>query len=530
MNQKKVQIWLPVLLSVALITGMFFGYKLRDNMGNYAPKFLSRTHKTSVQEILELVKNKYVDSVQTDSLQFNAIQDILNQLDPHSIYIPATNVQQLNEEMQGSFYGVGIEYTVIDDTVCIIGVSTNSPASKAGIETGDRIISANDSLVSGHKRNDDKIRSFFRGPKGTKVVVKLIRNNQPKELTILRGVIPIKSVDAAYMIEPGTGFIRLNKFSSTTYEEFMENLERLKKEGMKKLVLDLRGNGGGMLDDAVQIADEFLSGNKDIVYTQGKSASRQDYIAKRPGLLEEGKIMLLIDEGTASASEVLAGALQDWGRATIIGRRSFGKGLVQEQYQLSDGSAIRLTTARYYTPIGRSIQKPYQKGNAEAYHGEVLERYANGELFHNDSAAHNGKKYQTKDGRTVYGGGGISPDIYVTADSTEIIPKESKPFKSVYNDAAFFYFLANKAKLQQVKTTGELAEIVNTDPAVMSYIISRSQKDSLGLQKLSVQQQNLLKHYFLSSLASKLWYSEGWVKVVNMNDKMVQKALQEIKK
>ncbi len=530
MNQKKIQIWLPVLLSVALITGMFFGYKLRDNMGNYAPRFLSRRHKTSVQEILDLVKTKYVDTVRTDSLQITAIQDILNQLDPHSIYIPATNVQMMNEEMQGSFYGVGIEFTMIDDTVCIIGVSTGSPAAQAGIEIGDRVISTNDSIVSGKKRNDDQIRSFFRGPKGTRVQVKFLRNAQVKDVTILRGAIPIKSVNAAYMIEPATGYIRLNKFSSTTYEEFMENLERLKKEKMQKLVLDLRGNAGGMLDDAVQIADEFLSGTKDIVYTEGKSAARQHYTAKRPGLLEEGNLVVLIDEGTASASEVLAGALQDWDRATIIGRRSFGKGLVQEQYQLSDGSAIRLTTARYYTPIGRSIQKPYKKGNTAAYHDEVMERYDNGELFHGDSAMHNGKKYKTKTGRTVYGGGGISPDIYIAVDSTEIIPKHNKALRAVYTEAAFFYFLQNKTKLKQLKTPQQLVEIVNTDPAAMNSITTRAQKDSFSLQKLTIQQQSILKNYFIASLAAKLWNNEGWIKVMNMNDKMVIRALQEIKK
>lgn len=531
MTQKKVQVWLPVLLSVSLMIGMFFGYKLKDNMGSYGPSFFGKSRQTSLQEILELVKQKYVDTVNVDSLGYAAIQDLLSQLDPHSVYIPLQHVQQVNEDMQGNFQGVGIEFGLLEDTVHVMNIMAKGPADQAGIQVGDQIISANDSVVSGKKRDEDAIRKFFRGPKGTEVKVKLLRGGQPKEITIQRGIIPLKSVDAAYMIEPEIAYIRLNKFSSTTYEEFMENLERLQKEGMKKLILDLRGNGGGMLDDAVQIADEFIDGEKEIVYTEGKSYPRQNYNARRPGLFEKGKLILLIDEGSASASEVLAGALQDWDRATIMGRRSFGKGLVQEQFSLSDGSAIRLTVSRYYTPIGRSIQKPYVHGDNSNYKNEVTERLSNGELFHGDSATHNGKKYKTKGGRPVFGGGGISPDIYVAVDSSEFLPKENKQqMREIIGDAAYYYFLSNRANLQKIKTPAELQQTLSADASGWQFLKVQAVKDSVNLDMLPARQQQVIQHYFAIMLGRQLWRSEGYVKMKNLSDQLITKALEEIRK
>jgi carboxyl-terminal processing protease len=530
MIQKKTQVWLPLLLSVALIIGMFFGYQLKDNMGSYAPSFFGRSQRTSIQEILDLVKVKYVDTVNIDSLSLFAIDDILNQLDPHSVYLPPVKVQSMNEDMAGSFHGAGIEFGVFDDTVHVINVLPNGPADKAGIHTGDLIISANDSIVSGKKRTHENIRTFFRGPKGTAVKVQLLRSGQLKTVTIERGIIPIKSVEAAYMIENGVAYIGLNKFSTKTYEEFMENLERLQKEGMKKLILDLRGNGGGMLDDAVQIADEFLSGSKEIVYTEGKSSPRQDYAARRPGLFEEGKLIILIDEGSASASEVLAGALQDWDRATIIGRRSFGKGLVQEQFQLSNGSAVRLTVSRYFTPIGRSIQKPYEKGNLKHYRDEVMERYSNGEIFKGDSSAHNGKQYKTKGGRPVYGGGGISPDIYFAADTTSVLPSAASLYKEDFlYSSAYYYYLQNKNKLQQIKSPAELLQTVNNDAALWQMLVASAAKKKIAIDSFTPTQQQTIKLHFASMLGRQLWRSEGYLKIMNLNDPLIKRALQEVK-
>lgn len=501
-------------------------------MGAYGPSFFGKAQRNPVQEILELVKQKYVDTVNIDSLGQFAIQDMLNQLDPHSTYIPSVELQMVNEEMQGNFQGVGIEFMMLNDTLHVLHVLPKGPADKAGIQVGDRLLSANDSIVSGVKRKYEDVRKFFRGPKGTEVTVKLIRNGKPSEVVIQRGIIPIKSVDAAYMIEPTVAYIRVNKFSSTTYEEFMQNLERLQKEGMKQLILDLRGNGGGMLDDAVQMADEFLDGNKEIVYTEGKSYPRQSYAARRPGLFEEGKLILLIDEGSASASEVLAGALQDWDRATILGRRSFGKGLVQEQFSLSDGSAIRLTVSRYFTPIGRSIQKPYSPGDKSGYKAEVSERLTNGELLHGDSAAHNGKQFKTKGGRIVYGGGGISPDVYVPVDTADQLPKANRmTIREQISDASYLYFLAHKANLTRLKAPADLQAYITADPASFNNYLNRfAQKDSVGFNSLTERQQATVKKNFISSLSRYIWHTEGYIKMRNLYDPLVAKALQELKK
>lgn len=531
MNQKKLQIWLPLLLAAAVFLGMFFGYKLKDNMGSYSPSFFGTKKRTSLEEILELVRSKYVDTVNTDSLGLMAVQNVMSQLDPHSIYIPSTKVQAVNDEMKGSFEGVGIEFGLLNDTVTVLKTFPGGPAEVAGIVTADKIISANDSLVSGVKTNSDRIRSIFRGSKGTEVKVKLLRDGKLKEITIKRGIIPVKSVDVAYMMEPGIAFIRLNKFSGNTYEDFMQNLERLQKEGMKKLILDLRENGGGMLDDAIQIADEFLSDNKEIVFTEGKSSPKQTYSSRRPGLFEEGKLVVLIDEGSASATEVLTGALQDWDRATIIGRRSFGKGLVQEQFQLSDGSAVRLTISRYYTPIGRSIQKPYKRGEREMYKDEIMNRFNNGELFTNDTANHIGKVYKTKGGRKVYGGGGISPDVFVPADSSEfLLFKNHEQMKDVIEAATFTYYLVNKTKLKTASNSVQLQELLNNDVTLWQLLVTEATKQELKIENFTTAQQQLLHNYLNAMIARYLWGNEGYFKFANLQDKMVLKAMEEIKK
>jgi carboxyl-terminal processing protease len=531
MSQKKLQIWLPLLLAAAVFLGMVFGYKLKDNMGSYSPSFFGTKNRTSLEEILELVRSKYVDTVNTDSLGTMAIQNVMNQLDPHSLYIPYEKVQGVNDEMKGSFEGVGIEFGLMNDTVTVLKTFPGGPAETAGVLTADKIISANDSVVSGKKISHDRIRKIFRGSRGTEVKVKLMREGQLKELTIKRGVIPVKSVDVAYMVEPGIAFVRLNKFSANTYEDFMQNLERLQKEGMKKLILDLRDNGGGMLDDAIQIADEFLSDNKDIVYTEGKSSPRQNYTARRPGLFEEGKLIVLIDEGSASASEVLTGALQDWDRATIMGRRSFGKGLVQEQFQLSDGSAVRLTISRYFTPIGRSIQKPYKRGESDLYKDEIMNRFNDGELFHNDTANHIGKVYKTKGGRKVYGGGGISPDIFVPADSSEfLLFKNHEMLKDALEEASFGYFMSNRSKLKALKTAQDLTGFLNSDVSLWSLFKTAAAKQELTIDNFTPVQQQILNNYLHAMIGMYLWGNEGYFKIVNLQDRMVLMAMDEIKK
>jgi carboxyl-terminal processing protease len=336
---KKLQVWLPLLFSVIMIVGMFFGFKLHQQTGS-TESFFKRDKHSSLQEALDLIQDKYVDSVKMDSLQNDAITDVMNHLDPHSVFIPASNLNEMNEDLVGNFQGIGVEFNIFADTVHVLYVVPNGPSDKAGLQIGDKILKVGDSSIVSKTLPSKDIRNMIRGEAGTPVKLTILRGATIQYFTIKRGTIPLPALDAAYMLDAGTGYIKLNKFSETTYREFMESMERLQKAGMQKLILDLRDNGGGFVSQAVNLADEFLDDNKLIVYTQGTNIKKQEYRAKKDGVFEKGKLAVLVDELTASASEIVAGALQDWDRATIIGRRTFGKGLVQEQYQLSDGAAV----------------------------------------------------------------------------------------------------------------------------------------------------------------------------------------------
>ena len=349
MRNKKLQVWLPLVFSLVMITGMFFGFKLHQQTGSTG-SFFKREKRSALQEALDLIQNRYVDSVRMDSLQDGAMEGIMDHLDPHSFYIPASDVSATNEDIIGNFQGIGVEFNIFKDTVHVLYVIPNGPSDKAGLQIGDRIIAVDDSTVVSKTLPSDAIKKMIRGEGGTKVKLTILRNNTILYFYVTRGTIPLPSLDAAYMLDSITGYIKLNKFSETTYREFMGAMDSLQKCHMKNLVLDLRGNGGGLVSQATDIADEFLDGDKLIVYTEGTNTPKREYRAGKEGIFEKGKLSVLVDELTASASEILAGALQDWDRAQIVGRRSFGKGLVQEQYSLSDGSALRLTVARYYTP------------------------------------------------------------------------------------------------------------------------------------------------------------------------------------
>lgn len=390
---KKIQVWLPLLFSLTMILGMIFGYQMRDNMPG--KRFFSLDKSTPLQEVMDLIKSRYVDDVKMNALGDTAIMAMLSKLDPHSVFIPKEELQGVNEDLAGKFFGIGVEFNIFDDTINVTNVLPDGPSFIAGLQTGDKFIKVDDSLVAGQKITSERVRKLLRGDMGTKVVITVLRNNTKKVFTINRDAIPIVSVDAGYMLGGGVGYIKINKFSQSTYREFMKTLEKLQAQGLKELVLDLRGNPGGILDEATEIADEFLDGDKLITYTEGKNFPKKEYRCKRQGLFEKGSLVVLMDEGSASASEVLSGALQDWDRATIIGRRSFGKGLVQEQYDLSDGSALRLTVARYYTPIGRSIQRSYTNGG-KAYYDEISNRFHDGEVFSADSVKNDTSKlYKT---------------------------------------------------------------------------------------------------------------------------------------
>jgi len=530
MNNKKLQVWLPLFFSFSMLIGIFLGYKLHGNMPISRNIFQSGG-RGSLQEVFELIRTRYVDEVSLDSLGQTAIENMLEKLDPHSVYIPAKELIGVNEDLAGRFEGIGVEFNIFEDTVHVLTVLKDGPSDQAGLFPGDRFLLVGDSLVAGTGITSEGIRSLLRGPRGSSVSVTVLRNNEKKPFTIIRGFIPLYSLDASYLISPGTGYIRLNKFSETTYEEFMASLEKLQAAGMKELMLDLRDNGGGIMDEAVEIADEFLDGNKLIVYTEGKHTPRKEYTCRRNGLFEKGKLILLMNEGSASASEVLAGALQDWDRAIVIGRRSFGKGLVQEQYTLRDGSALRLTVARYYSPLGRSIQKSYT-GGIDKYKEEIFDRYQNGKLQNADSNKNtNGKAYLTGEGKKVYGGGGISPDIFIPLDTMQIDTSLSPLYiRNTMSNFAYRYFISHKAQFDQFKNPADFASSYKVDDAVLEELFQFAKKDSITLGTLNPGSKDKLRLRVKSLLGRQQWRSQGYFEVINAEDKMVQKAMEVMKK
>ncbi len=409
--------FLPILFALVLVLGMIMGALLNKNQNANHGLFNSLKHGSSkIDQIMDYIVTDYVDTVNRKELEKDAIEGMLEDLDPHSSYISAKDFHEINDPLMGSFEGIGISFRIEKDTIMVINTIPGGPSEKVGLMAGDRIVKVNDSIIAGNGITNNKAVKLLKGPKGTRVKVSVFRKGIPDllEFTIIRDVIPMYSLDVAYMVNDSIGYIALNKFSATTAKEFSKALHKLKSKGMTALILDLRGNPGGFLNAAIDIADEFLPDQKLIVYTEGKARPRRYAFATEKGDWEKNTLVILIDEGSASASEIVTGAVQDNDRATIIGRRSFGKGLVQEQMSLADSSAIRLTVARYYTPTGRCIQKPYKKNHFEKYYEEAYHRYLDGEMKSADSIHFpDSLKYTTPGGKTVYGGGGIMPDIYV---------------------------------------------------------------------------------------------------------------------
>jgi carboxyl-terminal processing protease len=530
---KKLQVWLPLLFAIVMMVGMLIGFRLR---GNIRPTGFFLTRKqTPVEEVMDLINMKYVDSVSVDSLGNDAIEGMLTHLDPHSIYIPPVELSEVNEDLEGNFEGIGVEFQIFDDTVNVMNVLSGGPSEKAGLQVGDKFIKVGDSLVAGNGITNDRIRNLLRGPGASQVIVTLIRASQPGKpirAIITRGTIPLPSLDAAYMINKETGYIRLNRFSETTHAEFAQAIMGLQKQGLQRLILDLRDNGGGIVDESIAIADDFLNDDKLIVYTQGVRSPKVEYHCQRDGLFEKGNLALLTNEGTASASEILAGALQDWDRATIIGRRTFGKGLVQQQYQLSDGSALRLTIARYYTPTGRSIQKPYDKGHDD-YNEEILKRFHDGEVLHGDTAAHTGPAYKTlgPEHRTVYGGGGITPDIFVGFDTTTL----TRSTTTLYVDGTlsrfiYTYYIQHLPVFQAFKDPAAFAAGFHDDEKVWNALTSYASRDTVNLRSIPAREKEVLQHRIRALLARQIWRTEGYYEIYNAYDPVITKALEVVDK
>jgi carboxyl-terminal processing protease len=422
-NNKYLPLLLFIILAIGIVLGTLLDFPVPE-------KNLASVHKNKLNKLIYLINNEYVDSVNTDSIVDLTVNNILDKLDPHSVYIPKSEMTTVSQSMKGNFVGIGINFYMYNDTLTVIKTLANGPSEKAGLKPGDRILYANNVKLFGKKLPTDSLYQYLRGAEGSTVALTLFRKNENKKLIakVNRGVVELKSVDIGLMITPTTGYIKINRFAETTSQEFHKNLINLKKQGLQTLIIDVRNNGGGYMEEAVKIADEFLKEKQLIVFTKNKNAQIEKIIATKKGSFETGKTIVLVNENSASASEILAGALQDNDRATIVGRRTFGKGLVQREVTFEDGSAVRLTTARYYTPTGRSIQKPYTKGK-EDYFKEFDKRFMNGELYEKDSIKVNDSlKFKTPKGKIVYGGGGIVPDVFV-------------PFAQEKTQAVFNYWL-----------------------------------------------------------------------------------------
>lgn len=530
MHNKKLQVWLPLLLSVVMILGMFFGFKMHQQTG--AANFFRRDKTTTLEETMELIKNRYVDRVQMDSLKDDAISTVMDRLDPHSIYIPLSDVAEAAEDLAGNFEGIGVEFNLFRDTVNVTYVIPQGPSDKAGLQLGDKIIKVNDSSIVSKILPIQDIRKMIRGKAGSDVKLTVRRGEEIKNVNVTRGRIPLPSIDASYMVDEKTGYLKLSKFAENTYREFMQSMEALKSQGMQTLIFDLRGNGGGYITQAVNIADEFLAGDKLIVYTQGTNIEKKEYKASKEGVFEKGKLVVLMDELSASAAEIVAGALQDWDRATVIGRRSFGKGLVQEQYELSDGSAIRLTVARYYTPLGRSIQRPYDKGK-KIYMEEILNRYEHGEIINPDSIHHaaNEKVYTSANGRKLYGGGGITPDVYVPVDTSSYTHNVTKLYlEGRFSNFIYQYYVAHRPEFQQYKSPTELAlNFKNTNEA-WAQLVAFALTDSIYLNKVPALDKENIEERIKAYIARLRWRTQGFYEVYNLYDPIFRRAKQEVAK
>lgn len=530
MRNKKLQVWLPLIFSVVMIAGMFFGFKLHQETGS-TQGFFKRDKRTALQEAFDLIRSRYVDSVKLDSIQDDAMQGVMSHLDPHSVYIPASELGAANEDIVGNFEGIGVEFNIFKDTVHVLYVVPDGPSDKAGLHIGDRIIKVDDSSIVSKILPSQAIKNMIRGKGGSKVKLTVIRNNTTQYFYVTRGLIPIPSLDAYYMIDSVSGYIKLNKFAETTYHDFMAAMEDLQKKGMKNLVLDLRGNGGGLVSQAVAIADEFLDGDKLVVYTQGTNTPRRDYKAGKEGVFEKGKLAVLVDELSASASEILAGALQDWDRATIVGRRTFGKGLVQEQYGLSDGSAIRLTVARYYTPLGRNIQRPYDKGK-KVYMEELLNRYENGQLLHADSNHYAiGKAFTTPKGKIVYGGGGIMPDVFIPIDSSVFLHNVTRLYlDGRFNNFVYTYFITHQDEMNKYSSPEEFERKFHNSEDAWKELVDYARKDSINLSKIPAYDRKGIEDRIKAYLARFKWRTQGFYQVFNATDTVTRKALQILEK
>lgn len=526
-DMKKTNRYMPLLMALCVVVGILIGNFYANHFsGNRLNIINSGSNRLS--NLLHIIDDQYVDKVNIDSLVNNAIPLILAELDPHSVYISAKDAQAANDDLKGSFTGIGVEFTIRQDTIHVQNVISNGPAERAGVLAGDKIISVDGKPFVGKIVTNEEAMHRLKGPKDTKVKIGVLRygSKKPKYITITRGEIPQKSITATYMLDDKTGYIRIKKFGETTYPELLIALEQLSQQGFSNLVIDLRDNTGGLLTSAIQIANEFLPKNKLIVYTEGRKSPKQEFASDGHGSYQKLPLVVLINEVSASASEIFAGAMQDNDRATIIGRRSFGKGLVQQQIGFPDGSIIRLTIARYYTPSGRCIQKPYSTGDDKNYEQDLITRYQHGEFFSQDSIKHHGPAYHTGIGRVVYGGGGITPDIFVAEDTLGMTSyyKEAS-MSGLILQYAFTYTDDNRPKLNTYKEMMELASYLAKQNLVDKFA-TYADKHGLKRRNLMIKKSHkLLERYINSRIIYNMLDESAWNEYINLGDPTIEAAL-----
>jgi carboxyl-terminal processing protease len=531
LKNNKAFIYLPLILALVFISGIWIGKMINRNAvhrGQAAPS-------DKISSIIDYVQDQYVDTVNREKLIDKTIADMLQELDPHSAYMTAEERARMNEPLEGNFEGIGIEFNIVSDTIRVMNVIAGGPSETVGIHADDRIVLVDGKPFTGKKLSNSDVLNTLRGKGGSKVNLSIKRAGTKGLIVfrITRGTIPIYSIDAAYMLKKNIGYIKLSRFAATSYDEYMTAFNKLKEQGMNKMILDLRGNGGGYLNIAVKLADEFLPNGKMIVYTKGRAVANggKKFLATAKGGFEDKTLVILIDENSASASEIIAGAIQDNDRGILVGRRSFGKGLVQEERDLPDGSAFRLTIARYYTPSGRCIQRSYKKG-AEEYYQEEYDRMKNGELLNADSIKFSDSlKFHTPKGKVVYGGGGIMPDVFVPIDTSE---------RSHYINALIFKGMVKDFVLEYADANRETLKKQGFDHFKKDFIVSKGMLEDLtsyagkkGLKANTLQlerHQDYLAYYVKATIARVIWGEEGFYVIYNTRDKTLERAIEEAEK
>jgi carboxyl-terminal processing protease len=517
MNKNNLPLYFAIALVLGILIGVFFGGDAKDlfsfSEGN--------KQEQKIKKLINFIEKDYVDDVNTDDLLDGAITQMLGKLDPHSVYIPKENLQAVTESMQGNFVGIGVQFRMIKDSITVIQPIKGGPSIKAGIKAGDRILMANTDTLYGKGFRNGSVPKYLKGKPNTDVTLQVYRksNDSLFNVDITRGKVNIKSVDLAYMINDSVGYIKLDRFARNTYSEFKTSLNMLKENGMTDLVLDLRGNGGGFIEIANRIIDEFLESDKLMVFTKDNKERIENFYATSMGSFEDGGLYVLIDENSASASEIVAGALQDNDKGTIIGRRSFGKGLVQIEMDLGDGSAVRLTTARYFTPTGRSIQKPYSGNGNKNYYKDYQQRILSGELLSKDSIkVVDSLQYKTPKGKLVYGGGGIIPDVFVAIDTTSMM---TNFYFNTINNFAFDYVDENRKELNDWTIDTFVTEFDSNNEVYENYLTSIKDKVTP-----SFRTEKTIKPYLKASIANVLFGDVGFYRIMHKDDQMLQKVLE----